>query len=105
MEIYKTSDTPFAALLLTLGFKCVTKGVNSNNDRVWFGFEDTSELIAGAEIGDFYSDWIGETENWILDVKDIPAMTRIRACLVRVTKGVENDLRFTPKQWNEYYKA
>jgi len=104
MDIYKTSDTPFAALLITLGFHCVTKGVNSHNGRMWFGFGTEGDYSFNTP-GELYELWMEGKSDYKIDLSDVRELIRVKACLIRVTKGFDNDSRLAPGKWNDYYSA
>lgn len=58
-------------------------------------------------IEELESDWNSQTtgEETFLVLSDINEVFHVRQCLVRVTKGVQNDERFVPKTWRDNYQA
>lgn len=105
-NLYKTSDTPFAAVLLGLGYICVSKGLNSHNGRVWFGFD--IEPGVSQTLEDKWMNDNGDPDSDFFDpitLDDINIMFQLKTNLVRVTKGGTNDPRFTTETWDNNYKA
>ena len=105
MELYNTSDTPFAAVLLGLGYICSKKGINSHNGRMWFGFKMHPGVADNLE-----SQWYGDAEDDDLQIEtvclgNLNIAFELKRNLVRVTKGEENDPRLTSKTWDDNYQA
>ena len=95
-ELYRTSDTPFAAVLLALGYPQVDMGINGNNGRVWFGFEIDLDLAK-----DFEEEWLGDTDMHVVgNLANINLMFKLRQNFVRLAKGGKNNRRFTNEVWD-----
>ena len=95
--LFKTSDTPFASVLLALGYQQVDCGINQHNRRMWFAFDiDLAEAAAIQEEWDGYADTESD-----LDLAKVNLIFQLFKNFTRMAKGQPNDPRFTSDIWKE----
>lgn len=108
MKLFKTSDTPLAAVLICLGYDCIQVGVNGQNGRVWFGFDiRLDEALDIEELWHEGGEYDGkDPENLApFSFQELRELFFVRACLVRIAKGGSNDPDFAPQRFKNHYKA